>query len=70
MGDPALLAEPVVGPAGQVVDGVLREELRCHRAQGRFFGDRFRAVLAELGGLAVTGGVSGHAQPGQSNPWR
>src|SRR5690606_9103813 len=53
LGQPALLAQPVVGAFGQVVDRVLGEELPRHPALGGLLRDGFRAVLAELDVLAL-----------------
>ena len=67
LGEPALLAEPVVGRARRARRRVRGEEVRRDPAQRRLLGDRLRAVLAELGGVPVVRG-SGQAQPGQSKP--
>lgn len=48
MGEPALLTEPVARLVGQLLDGVRGEEFGGDGAQRRLFGDRLRAVLAEL----------------------
>ena len=55
LGEPALLAEPVVGRAGEVGDRVRGEEVGVDAAQGGLLGDGLGAVLAELGGPAVAG---------------
>ena len=48
LGEPALLAEPVVGPTGEVGDRVGGEEVGGDAAVGGLLGDRLGAVLAEL----------------------
>ena len=53
MGEPALLRQPVLGPAGQVGDRVPGEELGRDHALGGLLGDGLGAVLAELGELAA-----------------
>ena len=53
VGQPALLAQPVLGALAQIGEGVPREEVRGDDALGRLLGDRLRAVLAELGELAA-----------------
>ena len=49
MGEPALLAQPKLGPGLQVGDRVPGEELRRGDALGGLLGDRLGAVLAEFG---------------------
>ena len=53
MGEPALLRQPVLGPAVEVGDRVPGEELRGDDALGGLLGDGLGAVLAELGELAA-----------------
>ena len=53
LGEPALLAQPVVGALRELGDRVRGEELRADAAQGGLLGDRLGAVLAELGGVPV-----------------
>ena len=57
MRQPALLREPVAAAGGEILDAVGGEELGGHRALGGLLGDGLRAVLAELGVFAVTGGL-------------
>ena len=53
MGEPALLRQPVLGPAVEVGDRVPGEEVRGDDAFGGLLGDGLGAVLAELGELAA-----------------
>ena len=53
MGDPALLAEPVLVVRVELGNAVLGEERRVGALLGGFLGDRLGAVLAELRGVAV-----------------
>ncbi|MCO5588369.1 hypothetical protein L7F22_042324 [Adiantum nelumboides] len=55
MGDPALLAQPVLRALVELGDAVAGEELRGRAVAGRLLGDRLRAVLTELGHRAVPG---------------
>jgi hypothetical protein len=63
VGQPALLAQPVVVPRFQVLDGVSGKELGGDTAAGALLGHRLRAVFAELGGVAlfVFGPCAAHA---------
>ncbi|MDT4874591.1 hypothetical protein FQZ97_1099000 [compost metagenome] len=51
--EPALVAQPVLRLLRQLRDGVLGPELGTHRAEGVFLSHSLRAVLAELGSLAL-----------------
>ncbi len=53
LGDPALLAQPVLGSPGQVLEGVPREEGAVEVALRRLLGHGLGAVLAELRGVPV-----------------
>ena len=55
LGDPALLAEPVVGLLAELGDRVVAEELPVELPPGGLLGDRLGAVLAELGGGRCAG---------------
>ncbi len=68
MDEPSLMAQPVVGVVPQVLDAVLREEVRHQVVGRRLLGHGLRAVLAELGVCRCDGSGSGQAQPWQSNP--
>ena len=68
LGQAALLAEPVVGAAGEVGDRWRGEEVGGDPAVGGLLGDGLGSVLAELETRRSSG--SGHAHPGQSKPVR
>src|SRR5947207_974207 len=55
--EPALLPKPEVGLRAQIIDRMIPKELRRDPLRGCFIGDRFCAVLAKLGDLAIVVGT-------------
>src|SRR5207302_1439267 len=66
--EPPALAEPVIGLFGEILDGVLSEEIRCNPRESGLFRHGLRAVLAELRRTPVMATSPGPSSRGEF--WR